>query len=483
MSGGAWVWVGLVWTDRVRLVLDQYGDRLTDVSIFGWRVNAAGGLTQIFDPALLNSYRAKWPHIRWWLCVMNDGVESVFTALRTDSATRAALVGNLGALIDTYPWCHGVDMDLERGGPLSNAAAAEALFSQLAAAVHAKGRKINADLPGMDSENGSVGSENWCRYAQLGQILDHACIMSYGMAWAGSAPGPVSPRDWLEGIYNYATSVMDPAKVSMGLPAYGFAWRIHDYPPFATITSGYRASTATYYGARNWLDGTWVHDPAPQPHVPWLAVRDPYEQAPFALPHVYDWCEATDFDPGSAVGITATEWNRHLYTVRYGLSVGDPLWSVANNTDPDARAVYQLAPRQFRDRDGEWVGPAAGLTLTLECLKRPPESALIWDDDYRTEGIIATSYYNKSGSWSQWPSSNPDRSYGQARVSSGGGTLNLGHSFGTKALHVQARLQLPAAGRAGVHIGTVRAEISNTGQLRLILGRWSRGGRRGWPAS
>ena len=41
-AGGVWVWVGLTWTERVRMVLDRYGDRLTDVSIFGWRINAAG---------------------------------------------------------------------------------------------------------------------------------------------------------------------------------------------------------------------------------------------------------------------------------------------------------------------------------------------------------------------------------------------------------------------------------------------------------
>lgn len=469
MTGGVWVWVGLTWTDRVRLVLDQYGDRLTDVSIFGWRVNGAGALTQIFNPALLDPYRAKWPHIRWWLCVMNDGIESVFDAVRDNPTSRAAFVGNVGNLADAHPWATGMDIDLERGGPLTNATAAEHLFQMLADEVHTRGRLLAAALPGMDSDNGSVGGENWARYRQLGQILDRLNIMSYGMGWAGSAPGPVSPRDWLEGIYNHATAVVDPAKISMGLPAYGFAWRIHDYPPFPTITSGYRASTATYYGARLWLDGTWVHDPAPQPHIPWLAFRDDYEHAPYALPHVYDWCEATDYNPGSARGISSGTFNHRPYTTRFGPASGDPLWSVADATDRAAGATYALAPRQFRDRDGNWATPA-GLTLTLECLKRPPESAIIWDDDFRTAGQVGTSYYRRSGSWSQWPASNPDRRYSQARVGTAGGTLDLNHDFGRKALHVQARLQLPAAGRAGVHIGTIRAEVSNTGVLRLTNG-------------
>ena len=64
--------------------------------------------------------------------------------------------------------------------------------------------------------------------------------MSYGMAWAGSAPGPVSPRSWLEGIYDYAVKVMavapgvflhDPHKLREELilrPARIFPQRLED---------------------------------------------------------------------------------------------------------------------------------------------------------------------------------------------------------------------------------------------------------------
>lgn len=76
-------------------------------------------------------------------------------------------------------------------------------------------------LPGMTGVQGSVGGENWCVYADLNPYCDTASIMSYGMAWAGSAPGPVSPRSWLEGIYDYAVTAMSPGKIFMGLPGYG----------------------------------------------------------------------------------------------------------------------------------------------------------------------------------------------------------------------------------------------------------------------
>ncbi len=61
--------------------------------------------------------------------------------------------------------------------------------------------------------------------------------MSYGMV--GSASGPVSPRSWLEGIYDYAVKVMNPDKVFFGMPAYGWNWRIHGTPENMGVT--YRA--------------------------------------------------------------------------------------------------------------------------------------------------------------------------------------------------------------------------------------------------
>lgn len=469
---GLWLWVGLVWSQRVRDVLDAYGDRITDVSIFGWTVNSTGQLTQTFNPANLDPYRAKWPHIRFWACFRNDGVASIFTALQTSSSARTTLVNQLGGVLDAYPWLHGVDIDLERGG--ANTAGAEAVFQAVADGVHAKGRKVSAALPALTS-TGSIGGEDWVRYAQLGAMLDHVAVMSYDFAWAGSAPGPISPWSWMTEVYDWAASQIPPGKLSMGCPAYGRMWRLHDY--VENLTTTYRgSSTASYAGARLWLDGTWVidhpTDPDPQPHIGWLAYRDPADPAPWAWIHVYDAFDAQDYLPGTASGIASAVWGGRRYTTRYSVAVGNPLWSMADQSAPTAGASYTLTSQQYRDRDGNWAGPKNGFTLTVEMLKRPPDSAIIWDDDLRTPGNVASAYYSKSGSWSQWvdPDSTLPRPYGQARVTAAGGTLDLAHNFGTQALHVQTRFQLPAAGRAGVHLGTVRAELSNTGQFTITVG-------------
>lgn len=463
-----WLWVGLVWNDRVRGVLDEYGDRITDVSIFGWEVDAAGRLRQIFNPDNLAPYREKWPHIRWWACFMNHGVASIFTALQNNAGARATLVAELGAVLDARPWLYGVDIDLERGG--SNVAGAEAVFAAVADGVRAKGRKVSAALPALTA-SGSIGGEHWVRYRELGAMLDHVAVMSYDFAWAGSAPGPVSPWSWMKEVYDWAASQIDPGKLSMGVPAYGRMWRLHDY--VENLTTNYRgSSTASYAGARLWLDGTWVidhpTDPDPQPHIGWLAYRDPADPAPWAWIHVYDAFDAHEFIPGTASGLASDVYNGRRYTTRYPLAVGSTLWEMADMTAPTAGAQYRLTSQQFRDRSGDWVGPKNGFALTVETLKRTPDSATIWDDDFRTPGNVAGAYYSRSGTWSQWSAGgDAARPYGQARVTSAGGRLSLGHSFGSRALHVAARFQLPNGGRAGVHVGGVRAELSDSGVLRL----------------
>ncbi len=119
-----------------------------------------------------------------------------------------------------YLWCSGVDIDLERGGGYENKDLANDLFRDIYNTVKAYDRSklMNICLPGMTSVQGSIGGENWCVYTDLNSYCDTASIMSYGMAWAGSAPESVSPRSWLEGTYDYAVKSMNPEKYLWGYP-------------------------------------------------------------------------------------------------------------------------------------------------------------------------------------------------------------------------------------------------------------------------
>ncbi|SJM59705.1 glycosyl hydrolase family 18 protein [Agrococcus casei] len=461
-----WVWAGMNWSARVRLALDKYGDRITDISIFGWQVDAQGNLTRTFDPDLLQPYREKWPHIRFWLCFRNDGNDAIFTALRNSSTARARLVSDLGDVLEAYPWLSGIDIDLERGGAASNAPAAEALFRQVANVAHSRGLECSAALPPLTID-GSVGGEDWVRYRQLGQILDRMAIMSYDFAWSGSAPGPVSPGYWLENVYNWATSQVDPDKLMMGLPLYSYFWQIHDYPENRGRI--YRGGSGTYYAAwqhftgyRAW-DGTEGNPGGSGSHhrIGWLAYRDPGSKSAWGFLDVYDWRSAYDW--AEASGIIRDEYEGKPFTVRYGRPSGTPLWSIADNASSTAGAVYALTPRRVRAVSGDLVGPKQGFTLTIEALQRPPAAATILDDNAGTPGQLDSLYNVGSGSWSRWSTGG----YHQYR---GHGELNIDHDFDS-ATYLQVQAQFAQSGWAGVTVRGITAEAHPNGTVRLRKGQ------------
>lgn len=463
-----WVWVGHMWTDRVRAALENYGDQITDVSIFGWFVNAAGELSLTFDPELLLPYREKWPHLRFWLAFRNDGNAAIFQALLDRPASGALLVRRLGEELDKYPWLSGVDIDLERGGAARNAVPAEDLFRRITAACHERGRECSAALPPLTA-TGSVGGEDWVRYRQLGQILDHMAIMSYDFAWSGSAPGPVSPGFWMKEVYDWATSQVPAHKLMMGLPLYSYFWQIADYPANLGLT--YRGSSGTYYAAWQYftgyraLDGSDANPEGSGKHrrIGWLAFRDPGSASAWGLLGCYDWRHAYDWDAGSASGITRATYDGRPYAVRYGQPVGVPRWSVADNSGRATGATYSLTPRRVRDVSGALVSPKVGYTATVELLKRYPVAATILDDNASTAQQLADLYRATSGAWSRW-------SNGEYHQYRGNGQLEFRNDFGGQALYLEVRAQFAGDGWSGVTARGITAEAHPSGRVRIRRG-------------
>jgi spore germination protein YaaH len=574
----AYVWT-FMGNARMYQALNDYGDRLDTVGMFTFNINLNGTINeQGVAVSSLAPYRAKWPHIKWNLTYMNNGTASIFTALRNnESGARDTFLSELVRIMANYPWCNGVDIDLERGGGFENRAAANALFANIYSTVKSynPAKQVNICLPGMTGIEGSVGGENWCVYADLDAYCDTATIMSYGMAWAGSAPGPVSPRSWLEGTYDYAIKAMNPQKVFMGLPGYGWNWQIYDYP--ANLGSTYRGVSNTYYAAKNWMTGVYnfTDDQPPQPFIPIIAYWDDYDKVPWALPQVYDYMEGWDA-MARASPITAEVYNRRHYLTCYGkeqksqfgtiyvdrdgtpdsytegvvvgngtitLSASDgeagyhftvsqsgiydvavklcyPFWdkngitisldgaavsfgesrlwwpywkktfwamqgnnvslSAGSHTlsieggvpgtqfygfrvcsefgeSPSAgEATFALSPRSFKDVNGDMAIPDRGFKLTTEVLRRKPDSALAWYEDFRDYITLQDTYWTTlSGTWAVWRS----EEYSQERVYSqleGSGRLAWKYS-GFSDVHLRARIAFPAngSGRAGVFIGNV----------------------------
>lgn len=458
-STNVWVWVGHMWSDRARLVLEHYGDRITDVSIFGWHVAVDGTLTQTFDPTQLDEYRARWPHLRFWLAFRNDGVASIFAGLRNSAAARAKLIQGLGAALDRYPWLDGIDIDLEKGGAASNAPAAEALFKQVADLAHGRSLLCSAALPPL-TVTGSVGGEDWVRYKQLGLILDHVAIMSYDFAWGGSAPGPISPGFWVEQVYNWAATQITPFKISMGLPLYGRSWQIFAKPE--DIGDVYRGQSGTYYAFWQLFTGLIAWNANTHDRIGWICYRDQDSQTLWGFLNVYDWKEPTQF--AQQTGNYQAVYEGRNYLVRYGLPATTPIWGVTDNGPGSSYATYQVNAANVIDADGRSVSPRRGFTLTTEIIQREPVAATIIDDYATDQSQLTNTYTQPTG---KWTFTQVTDSYKQYR---GSGTLRYNHAFGTASLYAQARFQFPMAGTVGITVQGITADLSNTGVLRLLKG-------------
>lgn len=68
--------------------LRDYGDRIDTIGLFSFKVGKMGVIESGVSISSMMTYIEKWPHIRWFPTVANDGGNSIFKALRdnTDGA-------------------------------------------------------------------------------------------------------------------------------------------------------------------------------------------------------------------------------------------------------------------------------------------------------------------------------------------------------------------------------------------------------------
>ncbi len=170
----------MVWTfmgnPRMYQALRDYGDRIDTIGLFSFKVDATGTITES-GVAISNmlTYIEKWPHIRWLLTVANDGANSIFKAIRdnTDGA-QDTFCSELIRIMEKYPWCNGVDIDLEKRRWIFHP---RSVHGNVQAHLRKRSkhmtppREMNICLPGMTSVNGSVGGENWCVYGDRINIV------------------------------------------------------------------------------------------------------------------------------------------------------------------------------------------------------------------------------------------------------------------------------------------------------------------------
>ncbi len=129
-----------------------------------------------------------------------------------------------GVNVDFESLAYSSDIDDDR-------AAFTAFIHEVAARLHALGLKLAISVPGKTEDS---PDDDWSYpfdYAALGQDADILQLMTYDQHGPWSEPGPVSGADWVEDCVAYAVSVVDPTKLLIGLPAYGYDWDLTESDP------------------------------------------------------------------------------------------------------------------------------------------------------------------------------------------------------------------------------------------------------------
>lgn len=161
--------------------------------------------------------------------VFDNAGEGVMAAVLADPAQRAAHVATLVALVRDGNYA-SIELDYEVfafGDSRSTWATTRpnwiAFLGELDAALAPTGASLMVAVPPVYDGGQSDISGYWVYdYAAMGKIVDRIRIMAYD--YSLSKPGPIAPIEWVDDLVQAATDLVDPAKLDLGIPTYGYDW-------------------------------------------------------------------------------------------------------------------------------------------------------------------------------------------------------------------------------------------------------------------
>jgi spore germination protein YaaH len=204
-----------------RQSFEANADILDEVSPFWYTTNVRGDIRR--DGAARDKTLVELAHSKNVLVIPT--IHNILTtdpvpSLLRNPERRAQHIRNIvnEVLSNNYD---GIDIDYEL---LDSSLRDEysAFITELGQALHEQGKLLTIAVHAKTSDYGGLGGfQDW---AVLGQAVDRLRIMTYDYHWRGGGPGPVAPIYWVRDVANYAKSVVDPAKVVIGVPFYGYNW-------------------------------------------------------------------------------------------------------------------------------------------------------------------------------------------------------------------------------------------------------------------
>jgi spore germination protein len=135
---------------------------------------------------------------------------------------RAQHIAAIVALVQRQHYA-GIDIDYE-DLLASDRSAFTAFITELAGALHAKGKVLSVDLFAKPTNRGYDQRNLAQDYRAVGEVADQVRLMGYDYHWAASGPGPIAPVSWIRAVLSYAKTQIPANKIILGVPLYGYDW-------------------------------------------------------------------------------------------------------------------------------------------------------------------------------------------------------------------------------------------------------------------
>ncbi len=219
-------------SDASLAAVKNFADSINTVSADVFGVTPEGKIDGT-DPLELLSF-AKEHGIATYLCISNYNssaqvndfdpflAEAAIVTHKTEFipalVSQAKSGGYSGVNIDFESIAFSADLESDR-------AAFTTFIHDLALALHTEGLKLIISVPAKTTDNPADSWSYPFDLASLGQDVDYLQLMTYDAHGPWSEPGPISGADWVEEVVGYSSMLVDPAKLLIGLPAYGYDWR------------------------------------------------------------------------------------------------------------------------------------------------------------------------------------------------------------------------------------------------------------------
>lgn len=222
---------GFVFPNTSNEVLDLTLPDLTYVSIFSYQVRPDGSLMNIPDENVIQ--KAKQYNVAPLMTITNIEEDGGFSGeitnmLFASAQARQALIQNILNTMAAKGY-YGLVVDFEYVFPRDRDNFT-AFMRELTDALHAENYlvmsalapKISADMVGTLYEAHDYGAH--------AQIVDYIILMTYEWGYTFGPPRAVAPLNNVKEVLDYAVTVIPRSKILMGMPNYGYDWRLPYQP-------------------------------------------------------------------------------------------------------------------------------------------------------------------------------------------------------------------------------------------------------------